>query len=133
MTVGAFRRRSIGIRCPSVARTTVWAMGSVPHVELLERRSATASLQEALAAATRGAGRAVFLSGEAGIGKTSLVRAFVEDVPPGTRVLSGACDELLTPAPLGAIRDVARRTHGPLATALAGSGDIAAAVARLAP
>jgi len=108
-------------------------MGSVPHVELLERRSATASLQEALAAATRGAGRAVFLSGEAGIGKTSLVRAFVEDVPPGTRVLSGACDELLTPAPLGAIRDVARRTHGPLATALAGSGDIAAAVARLAP
>jgi len=108
-------------------------MGSVPHVELLERRSATASLQEALAAATRGAGRAVFLSGEAGIGKTSLVRAFVEDVPPGTRVLSGACDDLLTPAPLGAIRDVARRTHGPLATALAGSGDIAAAVARLAP
>jgi DNA-binding NarL/FixJ family response regulator len=103
-------------------------MGSVPHVELLERRSATASLQEALADATRGAGRTVFVSGEAGIGKTSLVRAFVEDVPRGTRVLSGACDDLLTPAPLGAIRDVARRTHGPLATALAGSGDVAAAV-----
>jgi hypothetical protein len=103
-------------------------MGSVPHVELLERRSATASLQEALADATRGAGRIVFVSGEAGIGKTSLVRAFVEDVPRGTRVLSGACDDLLTPAPLGAIRDVARRTHGPLATALAGSGEVAAAV-----
>jgi len=103
-------------------------MGSVPHVELLERQSATASLRGALADATRGAGRVVFVSGEAGIGKTSLVRAFVEDLPRGTRVLSGACDDLLTPAPLGAIRDVARRTHGPLAAALAGSGDVAAAV-----
>ena len=103
-------------------------MGSVPHVELLERQSATASLQGALADATRGAGRMVFVSGEAGIGKTSLVRAFVDDLPRGTRVLSGACDDLLTPAPLGAIRDVARRTHGPLAAALAGSGDVAAAV-----
>ena len=103
-------------------------MGSVPHVELLERQSATASLRGALADATRGAGRMVFVSGEAGIGKTSLVRAFVEDLPRGTRVLSGACDDLLTPAPLGAIRDVARRTHGPLAAALAGSGDVAAAV-----
>jgi DNA-binding CsgD family transcriptional regulator/tetratricopeptide (TPR) repeat protein len=110
-----------------VARTTAWAMGSVPHVELLERQSATASLRHALADATRGAGRMVFVSGEAGIGKTSLVRALIQDVPRGTRVLSGACDDLLTPAPLGAIRDVARRTHGPLAVALAGSGDVATA------
>ena len=97
-------------------------------MELLERQSATASLHDALAAATRGAGRMVFVAGEAGIGKTSLVRAFVADLPRGTRVLSGACDDLLTPAPLGPVRDVARRTRGPLAAALAGSGDVAAAV-----
>ena len=109
-------------------RTTVWAMGSVARVELLERQSATASLHDALADATRGAGRMVFVSGEAGIGKTSLVRAFVADLPRGTRVLAGACDDLLTPAPLGPIRDVARRTRGPLAAALADRGDVAAAV-----
>ena len=128
MTVGVPRLRSIGIRCPSVARTTAWAMGSVPHVELLERQSATASLRGALADATRGAGRMVFVSGEAGIGKTSLVRAFVADRPRGTRVLRGACDDLLTPAPA---RRRPRRgpPHPRPARRGAGrTGDVAAAV-----
>jgi DNA-binding CsgD family transcriptional regulator/tetratricopeptide (TPR) repeat protein len=87
-------------------------------VELLERQAAQASLDGALADATRGSGRMVFVAGEAGIGKTSLVRTFVADVPRGTRVLQGACDDLLTPGPLGAVRDVARHTRGPLAAAL---------------
>jgi ATP/maltotriose-dependent transcriptional regulator MalT len=98
-------------------------MGSVPRVELLERQSATASLHDALAAANRGAGRMVFVASDAGTGKTSLARAFVADLPRGTRVLSGACDDLLTPGPLGPVRDVARRTCGPLAAAPAGSGE----------
>ena len=104
--------------------------GSVPRVELLERQSAKASLDAALTDAARGSGRMVFVAGEAGIGKTSLVRAFVADVPRGTRVLQGACDDLLTPGPLGAIRDVARHTRGPLAAALAGGTfpDVAAAL-----
>ena len=99
-------------------------------MELLERQSAKASLDAALTDAARGSGRMVFVAGEAGIGKTSLVRAFVADVPRGTRVLQGACDDLLTPGPLGAIRDVARHTRGPLAAALAGGTfpDVAAAL-----
>ncbi len=78
-----------------------------------------AGLDAALTAAARGSGRMVFVAGEAGIGKTGLVRAFVAGLPRGTRVVEGACDDLLTPGPLGAVRDVARRTRGPLAAALA--------------
>jgi DNA-binding NarL/FixJ family response regulator len=46
-------------------------------VDLLERQSAKASLDAALSAAPRGSGQVVLVAGEAGIGKTSLVRAFV--------------------------------------------------------
>jgi predicted ATPase len=64
----------------------------------------------------------VLISGEAGIGKTSLVRAFVLDRPDRARVLLGACDDLVTPRTLGPLRDAVRGTRGPLATALA-TGD----------
>ena len=67
-----------------------------------------------------GTGSVVLISGEAGIGKTSLVRAFVVDRTDRVRVLLGACDDLVTPRTLGPLRDAVRGTGGPLATALAG-------------
>ncbi|MDT0350207.1 ATP-binding protein [Pseudonocardia charpentierae] len=85
---------------------------------LLERDSELRVLDAALDGAAGGAGSVVLVSGEAGIGKTSLVRAFTRSLRAG-RVLAGACDDLLTPRALGPLRDAARHVRGPLAAALA--------------
>jgi DNA-binding CsgD family transcriptional regulator/tetratricopeptide (TPR) repeat protein len=89
---------------------------------LLERDTEQACLDAALDEAAHGAGSVVLVAGEAGIGKTSLVRAFVQAREGQARVLFGACDDLVTPRPLGPLRDAARRVGGPLAAALA-TGD----------
>jgi hypothetical protein len=62
----------------------------------------------------------VLLGGEAGIGKTTVVRAFC-DLDGASRVLWGACDALNTPRPLGPFLDVAEQAGGELA-ALAEEG-----------
>jgi DNA-binding CsgD family transcriptional regulator/tetratricopeptide (TPR) repeat protein len=76
--------------------------------ELLEREELLAQL----AAARAEAGCLVFVGGEAGVGKTSLVRRFVDDQPDSVRVLWGACDPLMTPRALGPFLDVAQITGG---------------------
>ena len=50
----------------------------------------------------------MLVSGEAGIGKTSLVRAFAREAAGRARVLAGACNDLVTPRTLGPFRDMAR-------------------------
>ena len=50
---------------------------------------------------SRDGGGVALVGGEAGIGKTSLVRAFANRRPDG-RVLTGACEPLTTPRPLAA-------------------------------
>jgi DNA-binding CsgD family transcriptional regulator/tetratricopeptide (TPR) repeat protein len=74
--------------------------------ELLERDDQLAVLGEALRQAEDGHGRLVFVSGEAGIGKSALVRDFCARVPDSTPVLLGACDGLRTPRPLGPFVDI---------------------------
>jgi DNA-binding CsgD family transcriptional regulator len=54
-------------------------------------------------------GRLVLLAGEAGAGKTALVREFCSRVN-GRRVLWGGCDALVTPRPLGPFLDIAPAT-----------------------
>jgi DNA-binding CsgD family transcriptional regulator len=88
-------------------------------VELLEREAALATLAEAREAAAHGHGRIVFVTGEPGIGKTSLVSRFALDLGPGARVLLGTCDDLLIPRPLGPIRDLAGSASPELQEALA--------------
>ena len=75
-------------------------------MRLLERESALSALRALLDATSEG-GRLVFVEGEAGVGKTSVLRAFSETVLPDVRVLTGSCDPLSTPRPLGPIIDVA--------------------------
>ena len=62
----------------------------------------------------------VSISGEPGIGKTSLVRRFAADVADG-RVLFGTCDDLSIPRPLGPFRDLAGSVSAELEDALAGA------------
>jgi DNA-binding CsgD family transcriptional regulator len=68
---------------------------------LLERDEPLATLTGAAAAA---GGSMILVGGEAGIGKTSLVRRVARDVGPAWL---GACDPLETPRPLGPLIDMA--------------------------
>ena len=83
--------------------------------DLLERDDALAALDEALAEARTGRGSVVLVSGDAGVGKTALVRAFCTRSAADLRVLVGACDGLRTPRPLGPFADIARAVGGSLA------------------
>ncbi len=75
---------------------------------LLERESALSALDQALERTLQGGdGGVVLVQGEAGIGKTALVRRFAADEAGRARFLHGACDPLSTPRPLGPLRDVA--------------------------
>lgn len=75
-------------------------------MELLERDELLRELDERLAEAATGSGRMVLVAGEAGIGKTSLVRAFAVRCAGRVLVLQGACDPLATPRPLGPFLDM---------------------------
>jgi len=81
---------------------------------LLERDDALAVLEHALAEARAGRGGVVLVSGDAGVGKTALVRAFCAYSAPDLRVLVGGCDGLRTPRPLGPFADIARAVGGSL-------------------
>jgi DNA-binding CsgD family transcriptional regulator len=90
---------------------------------LLERDVELDALEQAIGAAEAGTGSVVLMFGEAGIGKTSLVRAFRRRVSARARVLLGACEDMLSPRPLGPLHDAARAVPGgTLAEALA-AGD----------
>jgi predicted ATPase len=87
--------------------------------ELLEREQGSAALAQWLDGIERsGAGRVVFVAGEAGVGKTVLVRRFCGGLR-GPRVLWGGCDPLATPAPLEPLVDVAGELDGCTAALLA--------------
>jgi len=85
---------------------------------LLEREEPLALMEGALTTAREGRGHSLFIGGEAGIGKTSLVESFVHSQREGTRVLWGACEALATPRPLGPLYDIAHELGGKLLEAL---------------
>jgi DNA-binding CsgD family transcriptional regulator len=76
-------------------------------LDLLERSQALDELGRLAAEAASGRGRLVLVAGEAGIGKTALVRRFSETLPSRARVLWGSCDPSSLPRPLGPLIDVA--------------------------
>ena len=80
----------------------------------LERSLFVESLDGWLSEVAAGRGRLVFIAGEAGVGKTALIQHFRDERCNGARVLSGACDALHTPRPLGPLVDVAAATGGRL-------------------
>jgi DNA-binding CsgD family transcriptional regulator/tetratricopeptide (TPR) repeat protein len=75
---------------------------------LLERASHLAALNERMGAVIHERrGGIVVVTGEAGVGKTALVRRFSSSQGDTVGVLSGGCDALFTPRPLGPFHDVA--------------------------
>lgn len=74
---------------------------------LLEREGLLESLGQRLADAKEGKGSLVLVAGEAGAGKTSLVRAFTNALDESILVIQGACDPLSTPRPLSPLHDFA--------------------------
>lgn len=85
---------------------------------LLEREEPLASMSAALCLARGGRGHTFAIGGEAGIGKTALVEAFVREVPDTVQVLWGACESLTTPRPLGPFLDIADELGGALVEAV---------------
>jgi len=73
---------------------------------LLERDAALGAWQAAWQALDRGDGHCVVVSGEAGVGKTSLIAAVQAQHGARTRWLSSRCDALHTPRPLGPLADL---------------------------
>lgn len=83
--------------------------------ELLEREEQLGALGAALTGVVeREVGLVVLVHGEAGIGKTALVRRFCGQAGLSVRVLWATCDPLFTPRPLGALFDIARVVEGEL-------------------
>jgi ATP/maltotriose-dependent transcriptional regulator MalT len=92
-------------------------------MDLIERDAHLAVLSDCLADVSTGTGRLVLVSGEAGIGKTSLVAAFAGPQREHLRVLWGICDALFTPRPLGPLHDIAAQLGGSLSQMLASGED----------
>src|SRR5512135_2106141 len=86
-------------------------------MELIERESELALLEQHAAACDVAGGKIALVSGEAGIGKSSLVRTFTASAA-GRIVWWGACDALETPNPLGALHDIAHGSSAELAALL---------------
>lgn len=99
---------------------------------LLERSGELSALATALGAVTPGGqGRIVLVAGEAGIGKTALLRQFTAAAAPAARVLWSRCEPLFTARPLGPVLELAGAIGGETAARAADGGtpyDVASAL-----
>lgn len=84
---------------------------------LLERTALLEELTRLGARARSGRGCVVLVAGEAGVGKSTLVDAFLRS-SDGVTVARGGCDALFTPRPLGPLFDIARELRGELLRSL---------------
>src|SRR4051812_11089556 len=86
--------------------------------ELLERGQQFSLLDEWFSdVVSSSRGRLVLVGGEAGVGKTMLLRRFCDEC--GAPSVWGGCEPLFTPRPLGPLLDVAEQTGGELAKVVA--------------
>ncbi len=120
-------------------------MGGLPHIavgfapfykqycmQLTERDGFLALLNARFKPAAAGEGHCVYVGGEAGIGKTSLVREFCRDKTATCKIYYGTCDALFTPRPLAAVYDIAWQINpGVLQANASGIEDRAGLFARL--
>ena len=82
-------------------------MGVAVAPPLLERDELLIALSTLLDDAAGGRGGLVLLAGEAGVGKTAVVRRFCEEHAADADIWAGECEPLFTPRPLAPFGDVA--------------------------
>src|SRR6185437_16118001 len=75
-------------------------------MELIERAGPLTLLQSKFDAIADGEGHCVLVNGEAGIGKTALIRAFCQQQKSAASIYLGTCDALFTPRPLAPLYDI---------------------------
>jgi len=75
-------------------------------MELIERAGLLAALQSEFFKVADGEGHCIFVSGEAGIGKTSLLKALRNELKNRCNIYQGTCDALFTPRPLAPLYDI---------------------------
>jgi len=97
---------------------------------LVEREEALGILRERLRLACEGFGQTVLVSGEAGIGKTGVLRALAQSRGDAS-LWWGACDALQTPHPLAPLYDVARSSDVSFTAQLRSRGSRAALFERV--
>ncbi|HEY2242429.1 MAG TPA: AAA family ATPase [Streptosporangiaceae bacterium] len=90
---------------------------------IVERDAEFSALAGVVSAAARGQGSVVLISGEAGIGKSSLVEAVRARLPAEGRMLVGYCDDLATPRTLGPFRDLVGSVGSELSQAVSDGSD----------
>lgn len=81
-------------------------------MRVLERTDDLHRLDALLRQAVEGEGALMLLGGEAGVGKTTFAHLLCKQVSERARVLTGACDPLSTPRPLGPLLDIAAALGG---------------------
>src|ERR1700760_3675340 len=90
---------------------------------IVERDTELSALAAAVGSAAGGGGSVVLISGEAGIGKSSLVEAVRSQLPAEGRMLVGYCDDLDTPRTLGPFRDLVGSVGTELSQAVTDGSD----------
>ena len=88
---------------------------------LIEREAPLQRLQEIARQAAAGQGGVALVIGEAGIGKSSLLKEFAARLGDGYQVLQGGCEDLFTPRALGPLRDMASRLGAEISGLLDGA------------
>jgi DNA-binding CsgD family transcriptional regulator/tetratricopeptide (TPR) repeat protein len=91
---------------------------AVTQADLLEREAELDVLATLFAEAAESRGGVVVVTGEAGIGKSTLVSRFVAGLDERARSLVGSCDDLSIPRPLAPFRDLAALVAPALAQAI---------------
>ncbi len=74
---------------------------------IVERKNHLEEAQDRISLAKSGRGQIIVISGEAGIGKTSILHALYDSALPDETWAWGGCDPLTTPRPLGPLFDMA--------------------------
>jgi predicted ATPase/DNA-binding CsgD family transcriptional regulator len=80
-------------------------------MRLLERDQFISDLSALFETVQTGNGTVVAISGEAGIGKTSLVEFFTSTIIEHKKILWGSCDDLFTSRPLAPLYDIANQLN----------------------